>query len=336
MDGSHYKSLGTLSGSARRGSVAAGGSAMLATGGAAQPLLQRSVDLNLFRLFEALDRLRSVSAASRELGVTPSAGSHGLARLRSLLDDQLFIPGQEGLLPTPRAVALARIVPMALQTLVGALEGGCFDPSVPETDITLATSDYGAMVILPVLAKRLEEVAPGVRLNVRYAEPAEAVRLVEQGAVHMSLVVADGTSTTICRKTLLTDQKTVLVRDGHPLATTPFTAEHLPRYRCVLAELHDAAQEGGIVTKLGRMTAAMTVPRSWDAVAVVRSTDLMAVLPQRVAMAAAQTGGLRLLDMMDESYTVQVDMVWHERVSSDPAVRWLRSQMDAILPQIIG
>jgi hypothetical protein len=67
----------------------------------------RKIDLNLFRVFDAVMQQRSVSRAAKALSVTPSAISHSLSRLRAAIDDDLFFPGVSGMQPTPRAVELA-------------------------------------------------------------------------------------------------------------------------------------------------------------------------------------------------------------------------------------
>jgi DNA-binding transcriptional LysR family regulator len=73
-------------------------------------MARQRVDLNLFRVFEAVMLHRSVSGAARELGVTPSAVSHALARLRMALGNELFVPGDGGMEPTARALELAPAV----------------------------------------------------------------------------------------------------------------------------------------------------------------------------------------------------------------------------------
>ena len=67
----------------------------------------RRIDLNLFRVFEAVMEHRTIAGAGRELNVTASAVSHALSRLRQALSDDLFVPGKDGMEPTQRALELA-------------------------------------------------------------------------------------------------------------------------------------------------------------------------------------------------------------------------------------
>ena len=77
----------------------------------------RMIDLNLFRVFNAMMELRSAVKASQALSITPSAVSHALNRLRQSIGDELFAPSRSGMQPTQRALELASAVREAYQML---------------------------------------------------------------------------------------------------------------------------------------------------------------------------------------------------------------------------
>jgi DNA-binding transcriptional LysR family regulator len=83
----------------------------------------RMIDLNLFRVFDAMMQHRNVREASRKLSVTPSAVSHALRRLRQSIGDELFIQTESGMQPTQRALGLASAVREGLEKLELALVG---------------------------------------------------------------------------------------------------------------------------------------------------------------------------------------------------------------------
>ena len=62
--------------------------------------LERRVDLNLMVVFEAIHRIRNLTAAGQGLGLSQPAMSHALARLRWTFDDPLFVRLPRGLQPT--------------------------------------------------------------------------------------------------------------------------------------------------------------------------------------------------------------------------------------------
>ena len=65
------------------------------------------LDLNLLRVFDTMLETRSVTITASTLSLTQSAVSNQLARLRDAFDDPLFVRTSEGMVPTPRAMAIA-------------------------------------------------------------------------------------------------------------------------------------------------------------------------------------------------------------------------------------
>src|SRR6202043_3506129 len=115
----------------------------------------RMIDLNLFRVFDAMMLHRSVRKASQILSVTPSAVSHALSRLRQSIGDELFIPTESGMQPTQRALQLASGVREGLEKLERALtRKDAVATEAPRT-FRIGATDYPCMVVLPSLVKRL-------------------------------------------------------------------------------------------------------------------------------------------------------------------------------------
>src|SRR6185312_14651732 len=126
-----------------------------------------SVDLNLLVALDALLAERSVTRAAAKVGITQSAMSHTLARLRAQFDDEILVRGAEGMVPTTRATALGEGVGRALGDIARALaQPRPFDPRTAEGRVTIGTSDYGELVLLPKLFRRLTDEAPGIDLRV--------------------------------------------------------------------------------------------------------------------------------------------------------------------------
>src|SRR6202162_4650312 len=111
----------------------------------------RMIDLNLFRVFDAMMLHRSVRKASQILSVTPSAVSHALSRLRQSIGDELFIPTESGMQPTQRALQLASGVREGLEKLERALtRKDAVATEAPRT-FRIGATDYPCMVVLPSL-----------------------------------------------------------------------------------------------------------------------------------------------------------------------------------------
>src|SRR5687767_3262751 len=122
------------------------------------------LDLNLLRALDALLAERHVTRAAARLGITQSAASHALARLRDVLEDALLVRGPRGtMVPTPRAIELAPAVHRILDELADVLRGDAtFDPATATHTFRVGAFDYVELVILPRLVARMARLAPGI------------------------------------------------------------------------------------------------------------------------------------------------------------------------------
>src|ERR1700760_2589964 len=110
-----------------------------------------ALDLNLLRVFHALSEERSVTRAGARLGLTQSAVSHALGRLRYILNDELFVRGPRGMLPTARAIEMGPPVHAALVQLQAAIAPADFSPASSERRFVLVAGTYACAVLAPPL-----------------------------------------------------------------------------------------------------------------------------------------------------------------------------------------
>ena len=126
-----------------------------------------AIDLNLLVTLDALLAERSVTRAAFRIGITQSAASHALARLRKLTGDELLVRGRSGMVPTVRAEAMGAPLRRALEDIRGTLSSPReFDPKTARLRVFIGTSDYAELVLLPGIMARLVRDAPGVQLRV--------------------------------------------------------------------------------------------------------------------------------------------------------------------------
>jgi DNA-binding transcriptional LysR family regulator len=197
----------------------------------------RMVDLNLFRVFDALMLHRSVRKASQVLSVTPSAVSHALNRLRQTMDDELFIPGERGMEPTRRALELAAAVREGLESFAGALNTKPFVPMEAVRTFRIAASDNTSMVILPSLVKRLTKNAPQIDLRVFPLSRLDVVRELESGQIDLVIGWFGELPSGMRRATLYREEEAIVVRAGHPLTLEKVTKQKLFEFSHVVVEL---------------------------------------------------------------------------------------------------
>jgi len=298
------------------------------------------LDLNLLRALDALLGERHVTRAATRLGMTQSAASHALARLRAALGDPLLVRGGRGaMVPTPRAEALAGPLREALAALAAAVRGAPgFDPATARRTFHLATGDYAELVLLPRLAARIAAAAPGIDLWV-HAVPDDPGPPLATGAIDGVLAPLRGSGwpAGCYEKRLFAESFTCVVRDRHPAAAQRLT---LARY-CALPHILVAPRgtPGSFVDNalaaVGRTRrVAVAVPHFLVVPHVVAATDLVATLATRVVDALAPLVGLQRLAPPLELARFTIALIWHERAHHDPAQRWLRDQITAVAAEL--
>lgn len=289
------------------------------------------VDLNLLPVLDALLSERHITRAARRLGLSQSATSHALARLRRALGDPLLVRSPDGLVPTPRAEALAGPVREALASLARSLaRPEAFDPATARRTFTLATADYGAYVLLPPLMEQLAREAPGVDVWVRpIAEsPAEQLARGEVDAV-IAPKMRDPPAALHARK-LFEERFVGIARKGHPRLRRGVDLDTWTSLPHVF--IAPRGTPGGVVdaalASVGRARrVSLAVPQFLLAPHVVLRTDLVGVLGARLAESLAETLPLHLFEPPVPLPTFSMHLIWHARNHDDPAQRWLRARV---------
>ena len=318
----------------------------------------RSMDLNLFCVFEAVMQHRSVSGAAAELGLTPSAVSHALSRLRKALKDDLFVAGPSGMEPTIRAVELAPTVRDGMQRLSSAIAAKPFVPRDAVRTFAIVASDYPASTIIPPLAASLASKAPSITLRLFPGGRMDAIRFLDEGRVDLLLSWVDEVPERMCRSIVALDREALVVRAGHPLTQGILTKERLFDFPHVVVEVTGTESQGvdgfvderGVIRRnwmerllietgnaggpVGRV--AITVPYYAPVAPIVEQTDMVATLPRRLAMQLIRPGSLVMLDLPYEPLGFALEAVWHQRAERDPGLRWLVAEMTEVMRIVDG
>jgi DNA-binding transcriptional LysR family regulator len=310
------------------------------------------VDLNLFRVFDAMMRHRSVRKASEMLSVTPSAVSHALNRLRQTIDDELFVAGESGMQPTRRALELAAAVREGLESFELALTAKPFVPAKAVRTFRIAASDNTSVVILPSLVKRLAMNAPDVDLRVFPLNRLDVIGELEKGLVDLVIGWFGELPGGMRRATLYQEEEALVVRAGHPLTQQKVTIESLFEFSHVVVELsgtEEHAADGFVHDKgvarriwierallefrdekidlVGR--AAVCVPHFAAVPPLLQATDMLATLPRRLALWTIAHFPLVLLDLPYAPKTVDVEIVRDKRADRDQGLQWLIDELVA-------
>src|SRR5579871_5674649 len=185
-----------------------------------------SLDLNLLRVFDVLLEERSVTRAGARLGLTPSAVSHALSRLRYHLGDELFQRDAQGMQPTRRALEIGPSLHTALTQLQSALTPADFDPAVSDHRFSIVAGAYACAVLMPAVVSLLQRRAPRVMLRIS-ENPPDLVEQLDAGRVDFVISGFESAPDRFRLERLMTEALTWVVRAGHPLCRRTATLEDL-------------------------------------------------------------------------------------------------------------
>jgi len=258
-------------------------------------------DLNLLVLFEAVLDERHVGRAAERLNLSASAVSHGLGRLRRLLNDPLFLRTPKGVVPTALAAELAEPVADILdrvRSVVSRAEP--FDPATSRRRFKLGAPDGVAAVVLPALLERLRLTAPGVDVSVRQFLPVHTGRArvwepaladLDARAIDVAVVPLHDVPLRFSARTLYDEEFVIAMRAGHTFAERPTLDRFCAMSHLLVSLSGDPAGfvDEALAQQGSARRIALTVPNFMMALEIVARTNLIAALPRHlVAMHAAR------------------------------------------------
>ncbi len=290
------------------------------------------LDGRLLQLLLAVVEEGSITAAAQRLGVTQSAVSHLLDKLRAIVGDPLFVKSGRGIVATARAQALAQQARDLIDGLRNFAAAGAFDPSLAQGQITIAANDLQCHLLLPRLLHRLRAVAPRLTLRVIPSGVPTAQMLREE---RCQIVVSPRPpeASDVLQKRLFADRYRVFydeqVRDAPVGLNDYLGAEHVtvlyePRR---MLDVDDWLLGQGLQRRI-----VVQVPGFSGIAPFLRGSALLATLPSLLGVELLR--GLASTDLPITVPDMPMFMIWHLRHQHDPMQRWLRDELEAVASQV--
>lgn len=289
----------------------------------------RQLDLNLLLTLDALLRECSVTRAADEIGVTQSAISHALKRLRDYFNDPLFVKAADGVQPTMKAQALqpvvAEVVAMIRQRI---LSEASFDPGTSRRTFSFCMTDMGELVFLPPLMEAFRRLAPHCRLRSIQAPTEQIEGLLSSGEVDLALGLIRSAPEGLYRQRLFMHPFATIVSSRNRRVGSRLTLRQFERMPHVVvslagrpADAYDSMlDERGIKRTIYLTTSHfLAVPLLLEA-----QPDLIATVPHELANVFQRYGTVRIVQPPVELPPFPLDQHWHPRFHHDPAIIWVR------------
>jgi len=302
----------------------------------------RTFDLNLLRVLDALLQDGSTTGAARRLGLSQPAVSAALGRLRVALNDPLFFRQGQRLEATDRARALEEPVRKILDQAGAIVQGpAAFDPSRSADRFRISGSDFFAETLMPPLVDLLERQAPGMRVHLVDLVPDNYLDTLEKYEVDLAMIPDMQMPGWIEAQPLFRSDFVVIARTGHPRllranvqpgATIPMDLFCDLGHVLFSPEGNERALGDAALAAVGRERRVVTTMPVFSGVyRAVAGSDLIALLPSRLAQRVARTAGLEVCLPPMTVPRAQLMMIWHRRHGANPAHRWLRARIAQIM-----
>ncbi|MEO8297420.1 MAG: LysR family transcriptional regulator [Burkholderiales bacterium] len=294
------------------------------------------LDGRLLQLLLTVVEERSVTRAAQRLGVTQSAVSHLLDKLRAIVGDPLFVKSGRGIVPTAQAEALAGRARLLLQQMRSFSIADGFDPARLHATVTVAANDLQCSLLLPRLLRRLRSQAPGLSLRVIPSGVPSAEMLRDE---HCQLIITPRPPEAgdVMQKRLLEDHYRVFFdasqRQAPANADDYLQAEHVtvlyePRRQL---DIDQHLAQRGVQRRF-----VATLPGFAGIAGFLRGSPWLATLPSLLRVDLLR--GLAHAEVpLPHMPSMPMYLVWHLRHQTDPLHRWLRSELEAVVaPALAG
>ncbi len=290
------------------------------------------LDLNLLVLFDVVMQERNVARAAKRLGVSASAVSHGLGRLRAVLHDPLLLKSPKGVVPTARALELAAPIDDILARVRAVVAiGEPFRPERSTRRFAIGGPDGVTSVMLPRLLVAVRQRAPDVVVSMTNHMPTTVLAALDAREIDLAIAPSGDVPARFSVRHLYDDEFVVGARIGHPFLAEP-TLDHYCASRHVVASI-TGDPRGHIdqtLAKLGRSRqVALAVPGFLLAMAVVSETDLVVALPMSMMEAHAARFGLAAAPTPLELPRSPIHAVVPTVALRDAGLAWLLALVEA-------
>ena len=275
----------------------------------------------------------SVSRAAERLGVSQSAVSHTLEKLRTIFEDPLFVRAGRGIEPTARARALRASIESVLDDLKSLTDQRKFEPLTEKMEFTVATNDFPLQLIFPKLLKELSD--EGINPRVRFIPSGIPSVSSLRASRYQMLITPTPPDNPDFEKVSLIQSKKEVFYDS-TVRKPPKTWKQFAESRHVEVRFSDT--ESSLMTLPSTVTSKMnpptiSVPNFSSLAPMIKGTDLITAV-----FGAMKLGLMKDLDWAPLPFktgTLDLFLIWHRRDNDDPAHRWFRQRIIGTVNSLI-
>jgi len=312
-------------------------------------IFRNNLDLNFLRVFDALMQERSVRGAATRIGISSSAISHSLAKMRGQFGDELFVRTGAGMQPTSRALAMAENTREALVRVELAVSATGFVPLQSDRQFVIAANDYLSTMLLPRIGAQTRSIAPNIEFIIRPGTRIDLAEQIDLGRIDIAIAGFGLVPRRYDSVKLFCDRDLLVSCKNHPLVGKRIEVSDLVEFPLLAVSLggqEEGAKEGFIserglarrtemfdraalvtaLSEIGKQARfALILPHFLAMPDILTESRLLGIVPAALAAHFEQTRQLAIHELPYADTPTPVQAIWHSRNDGDNAHRWLRS-----------
>ncbi|KVE75236.1 LysR family transcriptional regulator [Burkholderia vietnamiensis] len=297
------------------------------------------LDLNLFRVLDAVYVHGGIGAAARALHLTQPAVTHALNRLRAHFDDPLFVRQGNRVVPTERTRAVIADVQLHVAGLQrAARDPSAFDPATLELSIAIGIRDVLESIALPQIVAAFASDAAGLRFVSRRVALSEIERELASGNLDLVVDRRVQTGPRIATEHLLDDSLVVAMRHDHPLMRGPLRrSDYFAARHVAVSSLGEPQSLDVLLGNDGRFRHIQLICQHYFAACQIAAAgDLLLTLPRTYALRIATMLPIAVQPLPLRLKPFPLLAYWHESRETDRAHQWVRERVAGLVREIAG
>lgn len=295
------------------------------------------LNLNLLRALYALLTCRHLTLASKKMGISQSSMSIYLKQLREHFHDDLLVRGQGNIMQlTPLANSLigkARQALSLIETLFNTIE--TFNPLISERSFSIGMTDLMSILLTPSLIKRLEQEAPGVKLNIKHPSYLNTVEVFESGDIDLMIGMFERVPEGLKQQKLFQDEAVIVGENNHPgIQKGKICIEELFKYPLIQFSLRETPFYNYFDRYLRQLghdkRVSISLGQGIMPLLVLTDSHYLTLSIRKVAEKLSHLIPLSIASVPFEVDSFNCYQYWHQKDDADPGHRWLREMILSI------
>lgn len=289
------------------------------------------INLQLLSYLVTLVSEAHVTRAADRIGISQPAMSSALAKLRTVFKDPILVRTSSGMQATARARALAEKARVALEMLDSNESADGFDAGLADGHFRIMATEGVAMAVVPRFLAVVRKKAPNLRFTVRSGDIRRSPEFLRDGEVDFAMAFTKSRTDDLHQMLLYPQRIVCLAGRQHPrirgsLSLEAFLeqghvvwgADPVP-FPAIEALVDEALDSLGASRRVVMRVANLSL-----SAAVVSNTDLLAIVPHRMAMDRDVRERCQVFPLPFATPSFDVRLIWHARWQRNRTHTWLR------------